>query len=341
VRVYVTGATGFIGRHVVQRLCRAGFEVRCLVRNIDKAKILIDLGAEVVQGDVTNRATLAGSMQGCEAVVHLANVYSMWLLKGDEFERVNITGTRSVVECACDAGIEKFVYVSTVAVYGVPEERPFTETSAPGKRMLSRYARSKAEGNRIAWQVASERNLPLVVLYPGIVLGAGDDKASGQYIQDIIFRRVPSTIFHSSKAVYVYVEDLAECIYQALVRPEAAGQRYLIGRECLDGKSYAQMISSVAGVKLPWFHFPDPIVILASYLFSAIARVLRRSPWWGLSVDAAWTLSKGFVFDGRKAERELGVSYVPIRLALEEAVRFYRERASGRLPGNSNPSQHQ
>ncbi len=341
MRVYITGATGFIGRHVVQRLRRAGLEVRCLVRNIDKAKFLIDLGAEVVQGDVTNRATVAVSMQGCDAVVHLANVYSMWLLKGDEFERVNITGTRSVVECACDMRVEKFVYVSTVAVYGVPEERPFTETSAPGKRMLSRYARSKAEGNRIAWRVASERNLPLVVLYPGIVLGAGDDKASGQYIQDIIFRRVPSTIFHSSKAVYVYVEDLAECIYQALVRSEAAGQRYLIGRECLDGKSYAQLIGSVAGVKLPWFHFPDPIVILASYLFSAIARVLQRSPWWGLSVDAAWTLSKGFVFDGSKAERELGITYTPIKVALEEAVRFYRQRALGRLPGNTDLSKHQ
>lgn len=341
MRVYVTGATGFIGRHVVQRLRRAGFEVRCLVRNIQKAKFLLDLGAEVVQGDVTNHATIAESMRGCEAVVHLANVYSMWLLQGDEFEKVNITGTRLVVESACDAGIKKFVYVSTVAIYGEPRESPFTETSEPGKKMLSRYARSKAEGNRIAWQIAAERNLSLVVLYPGIVLGAGDDKASGQYIQDIIFRRVPSTIFHSSKAVYVYVEDLAECIFQALVRSEAGGQRYLIGTECLDGRSYAKLISSVAGVKLPWFHFPDPIVILASYLFSAIARVLRRSPWWGLSVDAAWTLSKGFVFDGSKSERELGVTYTPIKVALEEAVRFYRERASGGLSGNADLRQHQ
>ncbi len=341
MRVYITGATGFIGRHVVQRLLQAGFEVRCLVRDVAKAKFLKDLGAEIVRGDVTDRATILSSMQGCEAVVHLANVYSMWLLKGDEFERVNIGGTRGVVESACEVEIKKFVYVSTVAVYGVPKERPFTETSAPGKRMLSRYARSKAEGNRIAWQISGERNLPLVVLYPGIVLGAGDDKASGQYIQDIIFKRVPSTIFHSSKAVYVYVEDLAECIFQALVRPEAVGQRYLIGQECLDGKSYAQLIGSVAGVKLPWFHFPDPIVILASYLFSAIARVLRRAPWWGLSVDAAWTLSKGFVFDGSKSERELGITYTPIKVALEEAVRFYRQRDSGRLPGNADLSQHQ
>lgn len=328
MKIYVTGATGFIGRRLVQRLRRAGFEVKCLVRNEQKAEFLVDLGAEIVQGDVTDRTVIAESLRGCDVVVHLANVYSMWLLDGDEFERVNVGGTQAIVETACDVGVKKFVYVSTVAVYGVPDDKPFSETSSPGKRMLSRYARSKAAGNAIAWKIAKKRNLSMTVLYPGIVLGAGDDKASGQYIQDIIFRRVPSTIFHSSKAVYVYVEDLAEAIYQTIIRPETDGQRYLIGKECLDGKSYAGLISTVAGVKLPWFHFPDPIVIFASYLFSAIAWILRKSPWWGLSVDAAWTLSQGFVFDGSKSERELGVHYTPIRVALEEAVKFYRERAS-------------
>lgn len=336
MKVFVTGATGFIGRHLVQRLSQAGYRIRCLVRNEKHVEALQEQGFEVVLGEVNDPETVMEGLLGCDVMVHLANVYSMWLPEPAEFNEVNVHGTKVVMECACRSGIQRAVYVSTVAVYGCPNDQPFTEESEPGRKMLSRYAETKAEGNRLAWEIANENKLPFTVMYPGIVLGAGDDKASGQYIQDIIFRRVPSTIYHSSFAVYVYVEDLVDAIIQALARPEAAGQRYLIGKECLDGKSYANLIGEVSGVSLPWFHFPDFIVTAASYLFTTIAGFTGRAPWWGLSIDAARTLRAGFRFEAAKSERELGISYSPIRLALEEAVKFYRERESPNFSGNLN-----
>lgn len=324
MKILVTGATGFIGKHLTRRLLNDGYQVVCLVRTSKKAEDLAALGAEIFQGDVTDYSSVVTAMSGCEWVIHLANLYSMWVRDRKEFWRVNVEGTRNVMRAAVELGVKKCIYISTVAVYGKPKEIPFNEDSQPGPRLFSDYAKTKSVGDQIAWKAYHEDKLPLVVLYPGIVLGGGDDKASGQYIQTIIHKRTPSTIFHRSIAIYVYVEDVVEAILQAARRPETVGKRYLIGGTALDGKAYANLISEVSGVKLPWFHFPDAIVIAASYFLTGLAAFTHQSPNWGLTIDASWTLKNGFVFDGSRAERELEIKYTPIRVALAEAVTSYR-----------------
>ena len=265
-------------------------------------------------------------MAGCDWLFHLANLYSMWEPDPSRFSRINIDGTRCVFETALETGVKKVVYVSTVAVFGKPAEYPIDEHSQPGPELFSEYARTKAAADKMAWDFYHHQGLPLVVLYPAIVLGAGDDKASGHYIQDIIRRRVPSTIFHHSTATYVYVGDLIDAMLCAAELSGTVGQKYLIGRHSLDGRAYAKMISAVSGVPLPIFRFPDLIVLAAAYLLTGLSAIIRRPPLWGLSVDAAWTLKNGFTCDGSKAERELGIHYTPLRRALEEAVASYRRQ---------------
>ncbi len=330
MKVFVTGATGFIGKHLVRRLIAEGHEVFCLVRNPRRAREMESWGVSLVHGDVNSRAALRDGMTGCDWLFHLANLYSMWEPDPGKFAQVNIEGTRCVLETALETGIRKVVYVCTVAVYGKPAQTPFDEQSQPGPRLFSEYARTKAAADRLAWDLYHHKGLPLVVLYPGIVLGGGDDKASGRYIQDIIRRRVPSTIFHHSCETYVYVEDLVNAMLAAAQKPETVGQKYLIGNETLNGRDYANLVSEVSGVPLPLFRFPDWMVITAAYLLTWVSTITRVPPMWGLSIDAAWTLKNGFSIDGRKAQRELGVCYTPIRHALAEAIASYREQWSKR-----------
>lgn len=325
MKVFVTGATGFIGKHLVRRLVEDGHQVRCLVRRSSRLAFLKSLEVELVYGDVNDRESLEQGLEGCGWLFHLANLYSMWEPDPARFEVVNVEGTRAVMEAARACGTQKVVYVSTVAVYGKPAAIPFTEMDAPGPVYLSEYARTKAAAEKLAWGYYHDRGLPLVVLYPGIVLGAGDDKASGHYIQDIIRRRCPSTIYHHSSANYVYVGDVVEALLKAAEKPETPGEKYLIGKYILDGRSYAQLISEVSGVRLPLFRFPDWMVTAASYLLTGFSNLTHLPPLWGLSIDAGRTLKEGFIFDGSKAERDLGITYTPIRWALEEAVTSYRE----------------
>ena len=324
LKVFVTGGTGFIGHHLVRRLSEEGHQIRCLVRKSSNYQPLVDLGAQPVFGSVTDRSTVCSGMEGCDWLFHLANLYSMWEPNTARFHTVNVEGTRIVLEAALEAGVKKVVYVSTVAVYGKPAQSPFTEMCERGPVLFSEYARTKSAAEKLAWELHHTRGLPLVTLYPGIVLGAGDDKASGHYIQDIIRRRVPSTIYHNSIATYIYVGDVVDAMLRAVEKPETVGQKYLLGKHDLNGREFAQMISDVSGVPLPIFRFPDWMVTGVAHLLTALAGVIRRPPLWGLSSDAARTLSNGFRCDGSKAERELGIHYTPIRKAMEEAVASYR-----------------
>jgi dihydroflavonol-4-reductase len=322
-KIFITGGTGFIGARLVRRLVRDAHPLVCLVRR--PASAGLDLPqVTLVPGDVTDADSVRAGMQGCTRVIHLAGLYSMWRRDPGEFARVNVEGTRNVLQAALDAGVERVVNISTVAVYGVPHDRPFQESSAPGKTMLSEYARTKSLADGLAWSFYREHGLPVTSLYPGIVLGAGDHKASGSYIQDYVFRRIPSTIFHDSWATYVSVDDVAEAIARATWDPRALGQRYLVGQAQRNGREYAHLIHQVSGVPAPLFELPDWMVTSAAYLLTALAQLTGISPLWGLSVDAAHTLHAGFRFDGTKIQRELGLEYTPIEAALREAIESYR-----------------
>ncbi len=330
-KIFISGGTGFIGARLVRRLMRDAHPLVCLVRR--PATAGLDLpGVTLVPGDVTDADSVRAGMQGCTRVIHLAGLYSMWHPHPEEFYRVNVEGTRNVLQAALEAGVKRVVTVSTVAVYGVPLDCPFREESTRGQGMLSEYARTKSLADELAWSFQREHGLPVTALYPGIVLGAGDHKASGSYIEDYIFRRIPSTIFHDSWATYVYVEDVAEAIVRATWAPEALGQRYLVGQAQLNGRDYADLIHAVSGAPKPPFELPDWMVTSAAHLLTGLARLTGIAPLWGLSVDAAHTLRAGFRFDGSKIQRELGLEYTPIEVALREAVESYRSERGKREP---------
>lgn len=325
MNIFLTGATGFIGKYTARRLLSAGHRVRALVRDPRRLDGLPPLGLEPVFGSLEDPRALREGMAGCEWVVNLAGQYAMWHPHPETFRQVNVEGTRNVMQAALECGVQKVVHMSTVAVWGKPAQAPFTEDTPPGPRLLSAYARSKAEGERVAWEIARAHDLPLTVLHPGITLGAGDDRASGQYIQLLVFRRTPSTIFHNSPATYVAARDVAEAVRLAAENPASAGRRYLIGRETLLGREFAALVSQLSGVRQPPLRLPDWLVRAASYPFTALAALTRRPPLWTLSIDAGRTLQAGFHFDGSRAERELGLRYTPIRDALSEAICDYRK----------------
>ena len=167
MRVFVTGATGFIGSHTAECLARAGHELICLVRGTSNTGRLKQLGATLTLGDVTDKGSLLEGMSGCDWAVNIAGAYSFWLPSKRTYADVNVGGTRNVMECALETGVSKVVHVSTVAIYGKPAGCPFEEDSDPGPVRFSEYAQTKYEGDLIAWELCKTKGLPLVMVYPG------------------------------------------------------------------------------------------------------------------------------------------------------------------------------
>jgi len=204
MRIFITGATGFIGSYLADRLAGTGHEMICLVRDAGKAQKLKTLGATLVTGDVTDRRSILSGMADCDWVIHLANIYSFWERRESVFTQVNVEGTRNVLECALELHIPKVLHVSTMAAYGKPAELPFTEETPAGPERFSAYARSKYEGDLIAWDLYKKKGLPLVVLYPGPVLGKGDTQFTGQLIKRLVQGRQPALAFPNTITTYVH-----------------------------------------------------------------------------------------------------------------------------------------
>ncbi len=320
MKLFLTGATGFIGQHLVRCLAATAHRMRCLVRPASDTRFLEEAGAELVRGEVKDREALRAGMKECEGVVHLANVYSFWERDPRRYRAVNVEGTRRVMECALEAGVAKVAHVSTVGVWGKPATSPFTEETPFGPVRFSEYARTKHEGDRLAWELHRQQGLPLVVLYPAAVLGPGDPKASGQYLADLVRGRMPARVLADAVLTWVHVRDVAQAMVRVLEKEGNIGERYIVGKHRLSLGEFNRMASEISGVPLSRLRLPDFLALGAAALFTGISRLSRRPPPWGMSWDQVRTTRAGFGADGSKAERELGLVYTPIRQAVEESI---------------------
>jgi dihydroflavonol-4-reductase len=178
------------------------------------------------------------------------------------------------------------------------------------------------------WKLHEEKGLPLVVIYPAGVLGAGDTKAPIQVIENLIRRRMPATVFNESTVVLVHVKDVVEAIVQAAEKDGNDGERYIIGKEQITLRKYYETVCELAGVPLPILALPGWMTMLSAHFLTALSNITKRPPWLGMSVDQMRVFKEGYVCDGSKAERNLGITYTPIRDAIAEEVEAVRQSLS-------------
>ncbi len=321
MKIFITGATGFIGKQVLAALRPTPHEPICLVRRINPTILnLKSSGIKVIEGDVRDKPSILKGMKGCDWVINLANIYAFWVPDKSVFESTNVEGTRNVMECAIETGISKVVHVSSVVSYGNAADEPITEHSKSGPERFSLYAKTKYKGDQIAWELHQKRNLPLIMIYPVAVIGPEDPKASGEYVSGFVHKTLPATVFKNSVLTWVYVKDVAQAIVKALEKHNNIGEKYLIGKHQLSLAEINKMISRISGVSQPPIHIPDFLALSSAYLFTAISDIIKKPPLWGMSVDQMRTMKHGFKANGIKVERELGLLYTPIERALEEQI---------------------
>jgi dihydroflavonol-4-reductase len=319
MKIFITGGTGFIGSHLVKRLAQTDHQMVCLARKTSDLSAPKEAGAKIVIGDVTDKESLIKGMQGCDWVVNLANLFLFWVADERTYSQVNIEGTRNIMESVLETGVTKVVHVSTAAVWG-KADWPISEQTPMGDQRASQYARTKYEGDRIAWRLYEQRGLPLIMIYPSAVVGADDPKATGRYIKNIVRGKMPAQVLVEAPFSFVYVGDVCTAILRALEKQGNIGEKYLVSGANLKFGEINHLVSEVAGVRLPPLRLPDAMTAFNARFLTRIANLTKRPPWLDLSVDQVSLMRQGFVVNGAKAERELGFHYTPIRKALEEAI---------------------
>ncbi|MFC1527733.1 NAD-dependent epimerase/dehydratase family protein [Candidatus Neomarinimicrobiota bacterium] len=319
MKIFITGSTGFIGNYLVKRLAQTKHELHCLAREKSNTQFLKEMGAKIIQGDVTDKESLLKGMDGCDWVAHLASSFVFWIPDDKVFIDVNITGTKNVMESALENGISKVVYISSATVYG-NAKWPITEETVVGTERAGKYVCTKYEGDLIAWDLYEKSKLPLVVIYPSAVVGANDPKACGRYFKNYAEGRMPAQVLTKHHFPFVHVKDVAEVIVRALEKKNNIGGKYIVSAENHTFGELNQMIRKISGTKLPIIKLPDWATRMTSYMVTGIANIIRKPPIWDLSIDQVKLMKQGFKIDGSKVERELGIKYTSVYDGIKESI---------------------
>jgi dihydroflavonol-4-reductase len=322
--VFITGATGFIGRHVARHLVGQGHHLTCLVRKTSHIQELEKLGTGLVWGDVRDRRSLLPGMSGCDALIHLAGATSFWEPDRKVYADVNVNGTRNVMECALKSGVSRVIHMSTLHVYGKPAKTPFNEESLVGPRRFSEYARTKHEGERIAWGLFNKKNLPLTVCYPGIVLGPGRAGRHTSPVKRLIDHTQVSRSSLNSAHTYTCVQDIAEVISGILGNEGTIGRKYFIANERMSTRRLLTAIREITGVQPSGIIMPDWMAMLMARTNTWMAGILRTKALPGVSPEYLITDWNGLMADGSKVQQELGITYTPMIDALKQEIESSR-----------------
>ena len=318
--ITVTGATGFVGRHLVQRLLEeGGHKVRCLVRQDSDLSQLHQLSAELdfVYGDISQPKTLARAFEDAWGVVNLAGYREFWSQHRDHFYDINERGAINVFDACREAGVDKVVQVSTPLAFGLPDRLPFNETSSAGQH-ASDYARSKYLADQAGWRLHESGGLPLTIVHLAAVIGAGDDKSTME-VKRAVEGKLPALVGADTTYTYVYVRDAAEAITRALLKEDSIGQSYLIGNQRATTRDYFNTIGRLASVSVPYWNIPEAMLMPVARTMEVISRRTGRRPL--LPLDVLKTTAAGsLLFDARRSTEELGMTYTSLETALAESI---------------------
>ncbi len=303
MKYFVTGATGFIGGRLARQLLAADHQVIVLARDPAKASDLAAMGAEVVRGDVTEKETLRVPMHGADGVFHVAGWYKLGREHREMCQRVNVDGTRNVLEVMRDLGIPKGVYTSTIGVFGDTKGRTVDESYRADGNLGTAYERTKWAAHYDVAEPMMRRGLPLVIVQPGAVYGPGDPSLLGDVIRRYVRRRLRA-VPRTAAYCWGHVDDIAHAHVLAM-ETGRTGESYVVGGEPRTLVEALELAERITGIPPPKLH-PSPGILR---FLAAISRseLLRAAPATYLASNA-------------KAKRELGLTHRPLGDGLRETL---------------------
>jgi dihydroflavonol-4-reductase len=319
-RAFVTGATGFLGRAILEELVAAGRPVRALARSDAAAERLAALGAEPVRGDLSDRSSLEAGFAGCEAVYHVAGVNAFCLPDPRAMFEVNVAGSRAVVLAAAAAGVSRLVYTSSAATLDVAPEHGGGGHRGP-RRFLSNYARSKYEAELAVLDASAGTGLAVICVNPASVQGPGRTSGTARLLIGFLNGRLPAAVNGPLNVI-----DIADCTRGHLLAEEhgVTGERYLLCGASMTLRSGLALLSRITGLEDRPRFLPPSLALAASGCIEAVARV-RRKPT-RFCREMVRTLIEGSPYDGSRAARDLGLVYTPIETTMRRTISWYLEQ---------------
>ncbi|HEV2486717.1 MAG TPA: hopanoid-associated sugar epimerase [Terracidiphilus sp.] len=323
MKVFLTGATGFVGHHVARALAAEGAELRLLVRKTSNLANLEGISGDTHVGDLSEPESLAQALKGCDAVVHVAADYRLWIPDPAAMYRANVDGTRELLKMAREVGVPRVVYTSSVATMHFRTDGIVINEDTPVSLgdMVGHYKRSKflAEQEAIA---AAQAGQKVIILNPTTPIGPNDAKPTptGRIFVDFLNGKFPAYV--DTGLNLVDVAEVARTHVSALTKGKP-GDRYILGGENLTLKQILDKMSAITGIPSPSVKIP--FVVAATYAFFEewiTGRIRGKEP--RATLEEVRMGRKKMYASSAHAQQELGFRIVPVYPAMRAAIEWFR-----------------
>ena len=311
MKIFITGATGFVGHHVAGVLAAQGANLRILVRKSSNLANLNGIPGETHIGDLSDPESLKPALAGCDAVMHVAADYRLWIPDPKAMYLANVDGTRDLLRLAREANIRRFVYTSSVATMGFRSDGLIINEDTPVSlaKMVGHYKRSKFLAEQEAIK-AAQAGQPVMILNPTTPIGSHDTKPTptGRIFVDFLNRKFPAYVDTGLNLV-----DVAEVAKAHVTALEAGtpGRRYILGGENLTLKQILDKMSAITGIPSPTVKIP--FAIAATYAFfeeNITGRIRGKEP--RATLEEVRMGRKKMYASSARAQQELGFRVAPV-----------------------------
>ncbi|MEE2686784.1 MAG: hopanoid-associated sugar epimerase [Chloroflexota bacterium] len=324
MKVFITGASGFIGGNLVRRLVEKGYRVKALVRPGSKISTALVNEVEIVEGDILDFDTVLRGVSECGWVFHCAAAYKFWARDPRDIYKTNVNGTDNVLVAAHLAGVERIVYTSTVGTIGLPKVGLGNETTPlPPHQVVGNYKRSKYLAEKIVLKKATA-GIPVIVVNPTAPVGAWDVKPTptGKVILDFLKQKMPAYVHTGLN--FVDVSDVAEGHILAAIKG-TIGERYILGNQNMSLLELFENLQELSGRKRPRLHIPNWIAMGVGQVDDLLEnKILRREP--KIPLEGIKMAQICTYVSSQKAVDQLGFPQSPVNEALNQAIQWFRDK---------------
>jgi dihydroflavonol-4-reductase len=329
MKIFLTGATGFVGHHVAQALTAEGHELRLLTRKSSNLANLEGIAGETIVGDLLAPESLKSAIAGCDAVVHVAADYRLWIPDPASMYKANVEGTRELLRLAREAGVGRFVHTSSVATMHFRTDGIVINEDTPVSLadMVGHYKRSKFLAEQEAIRAAQDGQ-HVIILNPTSPIGSNDRKPTptGRIVLDFLKGKFPA--YMDTGLNLVDVSEVARAHALALTQG-APGRRYILGGENLTLKQILDKMAAITGLPSPTVKIP--FTVAATYAFFEewiTGRIRGKEP--RATLEEVRMGRKKMFASSARAQTELGFRILPVYPAMRTAIEWFR--ANGYAP---------
>lgn len=320
---FVTGATGFVGMNLARELAGNGWQVTALVRQSSPLEDLAGLDIDLQQGDITDADSVRSAMPPkVDCVFHVAASTNVWSRNNEVQTRINVQGTRNVIEAALHREASRFVHTSSFIVWGFQPTLVAEDSQRLGNADWINYVRTKHEAENVVRRAMADKRLDAVILNPAHILGPGDRRNWSRMIRLVDAGKLPGV--PPGGGAFSDVREVARAHVEAFHRGRS-GHNYLLGGEETPFLEVVRITGELLGRKVPNRASPAWLLKSVSQLYRLKAVLDGKEP--DLTPESAAMITRHIHCDSTKAQRELGYRFTPVRSLLEDTIDWMRGQA--------------